>query len=238
MKKLMLLHYKADYNTNDIWKEAIKRGFSTERVSGYVLSDIIKNYDYVRYYGNTLQAEQLGNVFPFKFHKIDPSILASSDYAGRKVRLMKFSELSRPRVESLFIKPVYQKFFTAKIYAPDDELDGTPLEDDLIYVQDVVDIRDEIRCFCLNGEIRTASYYRINKEFEQVNADNIVNKIGLQYIVKNLYENFKLPPGVVLDFGLTNKGQWIFIEPNEAWASGMYYCDPDKCFDVILESQF
>ena len=47
----------------------------------------------------------------------------------------------------------------------------------------------------------------------------------------------KLPKGVVLDFGLMDNGMWSLIEFNEAWASGLYYCDPEKCFDVIVESQ-
>lgn len=57
-------------------------------------------------------------------------------------------------------------------------------------------------------------------------------------IMKTLKELALLyPRGVVLDFGYTSDGKWCFIEPNEAWASGLYACDASKCLDVILASQ-
>ncbi len=45
------------------------------------------------------------------------------------------------------------------------------------------------------------------------------------------------PRGIVLDFAYTSKHEWCFLEPNEAWASGLYGCDPELCIDVIEASQ-
>jgi hypothetical protein len=49
--------------------------------------------------------------------------------------------------------------------------------------------------------------------------------------------NARLPEGVVMDFGRLASGEWALVEFNEAWASGIYYCDPDRALDVIVASQ-
>lgn len=237
MKKLLLLHYNADCNTNDIWKAAIQSGWATERVHDDNIPERSINFDYVRYYGNTLQAERCKDKFPFKFYPLN-AVLHKCDFIGREIRLAKFSELYMPFTEVVFVKPVYQKYFTAKIYNRGETIDAAQLPNDDIYIQRPVEIIDEIRCFCLDGEILTSSYYKKDKEYNPENTDSIVKNIGLHHMVKGLNKQGFLPKAVVLDFGLTPDRGWIFIEPNEAWASGLYGCDPRKCLEVIENSQY
>ncbi len=45
-----------------------------------------------------------------------------------------------------------------------------------------------------------------------------------------------LPIGLVIDFWQLENGDWALIEFNEAWCSGLYWCDPNKCLDVIINS--
>jgi hypothetical protein len=237
MKKLLLLHYHCDYSSNDIWRAAVRNGYATERIHDASIGERSKNFDFVRYYGNTLQVERVGDKFPFNFYKMDPTILTKTPLTKRKVELMQFRHLPQPMSERKFVKPFYQKYFPAKVYEIGQYIDFAQLSDDLIYMQEPINIIDEVRCFCLNGEVLTASYYHKDKKFELENIDNnIPNEI--RSMVKELYKNFNFAPGCVLDFGTTDKGEWIFIEPNEAWASGVYNCNPDKCLEVIVNSHY
>lgn len=236
MKKLLLLHYHCDYSSNDVWLAAIRNGYATERIHDENIGERSKDFKFVRYYGNTLQAERVGNKFPFSFFPLSPNILAETPLTKRSVKLARFGDLPEIMTKRLFIKPVHQKYFDAKIYEIGEKIDAAQLPNDLIYIQEPVNILDEVRCFCLDGEILTASYYRKNKEFELENIDdNIPTK--LRYMVAALYMYHDLPPGCVLDFGVNEKGEWLFIEPNEAWASGIYNCDPNKCLEAIVGSQ-
>jgi len=237
MKKLLLLHYHCDYSSNDIWRAAIRAGFATERIHDDSIGERSKNFDYVRYYGNTLQVERVGNKFPFKFYKMDPMILTQTPLAGRRVELCQFKHLPLPMQERKFVKPFYQKYFPAKVYEIGEYIDFAQMADDLIYIQEPINIVDEVRCFCLRGKILTASYYHKNKKFELENIDDKIPEI-LKEMVAGLYMYYRFSPGCVLDFGLTDGGKWIFIEPNEAWASGVYNCNPDECLKVICESQY
>jgi ATP-grasp domain, R2K clade family 3 len=37
----------------------------------------------------------------------------------------------------------------------------------------------------------------------------------------------------VLDVGTRQSGQWAVVEPNAAWGSGLYECDPERVLDVV-----
>ena len=237
MKKLLLLHYHCDYSSNDIWRAAVRAGFATERIHDASIGERSKDFEYVRYYGNTLQVERVGDKFPFKFYQMDPMILTKTPLTGRKIELCQFKHLPQPMQERKFVKPFYQKYFPAKVYEVGEYIDFAQMADDLIYVQEPINILDEIRCFCWNGEVLTSSYYRKNKEFHLENADDSL-PTEIRSMVFRLCKDYDFAPGCVLDFGLTDRGNWIFIEPNEAWASGVYNCNPDECLKVICESQY
>lgn len=237
MKKLLLLHYNADCNTNDIWKAAIQNGWATERIHDDSIGERSAGFDYVRYYGNTLQAERVGHKFPFKFYPIDETILAKCPFTRRRVDLMKFKDLPQPMIEKKFVKPFYQKYFPAKVYDIGEKIDFAQMDNDLIYAQEPVSFVNEIRCFCLDGKILTASYYRKDKEYCPENINLKYLDLIIHLMVSGLYK-YNLPRGCVLDFGLLDNGKWAFLEPNEAWASGIYDCEPKKCLEVIENSQY
>jgi hypothetical protein len=247
MKSLMFLHNRHTPDDQDIWKEAIRRGWNTARVNQIDVKDKMEGFDFVRYYGNTLHGAQIENQLPFKFVPIDYSILAkiSDYYTSRHIHYMRFADLKQPVQEDLFIKPARDKFFEAKVYLRGSMIEGTPQGDDMVYVSDVVRFMDEVRCFVLDGEIQTASLYRIDgisyREVdmppEEINFDDQLKDTIIPKWTKEICSKFKLPRGVVIDFGRFHDGGWAVIEFNEAWASGLYYCRPDKCFDVIVASQ-
>jgi hypothetical protein len=238
MKPLLLLHHRADCNTNDIWRAAIQAGWSTERVdmAGRVI--IPEGTPKVRYYGNTLHMEMIERFLPIRCLPLDLTVLASTPLTKRRVRLMRAEELGH-LTEVAFIKPAQNKWFPAKVYeagdSPKRSQGGAGLPSDLIYVQEPVDMINEIRCFCLDGKIHTASYYRIGHEYCPLGIDEVDRPKVLDDMVAELAPYY--PRGVVLDFAYTRYHEWVFLEPNEAWASGIYGCDPVKCLEVIEASQ-
>jgi hypothetical protein len=246
MKKLMLLHNRYTHNDNDIWSIAIKNGWSTARTNQYQVKEHMEGYDFIRYYGNTMHAEQIKDQLPFKFLLINPYVLTRlSDITKRKISCFEYWSLKQPLEKKCFIKPVHEKFFEAKIYEIGENIFGAPLPNDFIYVSETINFIDEVRCFVLNGKVLTSSLYRINKESyqdvdmspEQINFDDKIKDTPIEQYVKEICSEHDLPPGIVIDFGRLPNGEWALIEFNEAWASGLYFCDPQKCFEVIVASQ-
>jgi hypothetical protein len=236
MKSLLLLHYRADCNTNDIWRAAIRSGWSTERVADQI-GGACDGAAKVRYYGNTLHASRIADQLPIRFLPLDLTVLAKTPLTKRRVELMRLSEVPKVRDGDYFIKPAQEKWFPARIYEPSEIVapEGGTLADDLVYVQQRVDMINEVRCFCLDGKILTASYYRIGHEYCPVGIDDVDRPKALDEMVAELAPHY--PRGVVLDFAYTSMREWVFIEPNECWASGIYGCDPFRCLEVIEASQ-
>lgn len=248
LKKLLLLDNRHSADSFDIQRVARKRGWETRRTNMYQVNEHCVGYDFVRYYGNTLHAAQIKKGVPFEFRRI-PAFLDSPSllpYTKRKIKTLWYYQLKQPIEEDCFIKPVFDKWFEAKIYRKGESIiDDHVHINDLIYASEITALTHEVRCFCLDGELLTSSYYRINsipwdatnEAPENINFDNKLKDTPLRKYVKEIYQNYPhLPRGAVLDFALTDKGDWIFVEANEAWASGLYYCDYDKCFDSIIQS--
>lgn len=238
MKPLLLLHHRADCNTNDIWRAAIRAGWSTERVDMSGRIDIPPGTPKVRYYGNTLHAAMIEDKLPLRFLHLDLTVLAKTPLTKRRVQLMRAEELG-DLTEPSFIKPAQNKWFPAKIYevgdSPKRSQGGAGLASDWIYVQEPVDMINEVRCFCLDGKIHTASYYRIGHEYCPLGIDEVDRPKVLDDMVAELAPFY--PRGVVLDFAYTSRAEWTYLEPNEAFASGLYGASPEKCLEVIEASQ-
>lgn len=241
MKKRLLLHFRADCNTNDIWKAAIQNGWSTERVHDHNVRAACEGADYVRYYGNTLHADRIKGDLPVRFLPIDLTVLVKTSLTKRHTVLCSFSEIGRVRDEwgykPLFIKPAQEKWFPAKVYQPNEmpAPEGGTLPSDWVYIQEPVDMINEVRCFCLDGKILTASYYRIGHEYCPLGTDEVDRPKVLDEMVAELAPHY--PRGVVLDFAYTSRAEWTYLEPNEAFASGIYGCDSARCLEVIEASQ-
>lgn len=239
MKPLLLLHIRADVNTNDIWRAAISAGWSTERVDMSGRVQIPEGTPKVRYYGNTLHLEMINHHVPVTCYPLDLTVLATTKLTKRRVTLMRADELTES-ADRRFIKPAVQKWFAARVYEPGEtpcrKLGSSILPSDLIYVQDPVDMINEVRCFCLDSKVLTASYYRISHDYCPVGIDGVDRPKAIDAMVAELAPHY--PRGVVLDFAYTSDHQWCFLEPNECWAAGIYGCDPVRCLEVIDASQY
>ena len=248
MKNLLLLHNRFTADDSDIWRVAIRRGWTTERTNMFQIKKHMEGYDNVRYYGNTLHAAQIEDQLPFELSPIDYSWLAKLKlYTKRNIEYIQYKDLIQPIQKEQFIKPARDKWFECKVFQIGETISGSPLADDMIYTSELVKFTDEVRCFVLDGEILTSSLYRIktfpydqsNENPEDINFDKRIKDTPIPQMVKMICSKVGngLPRGVVIDFGYTENKKWSLIEFNEAWACGLYYCDPEKCFDVIIESQ-
>lgn len=239
---LMLLSHRYDVDTQDIWREAVRRNWRIERI-GSARIDIERKLnprpDRVRYYGNTLLVDEAEKHLPIQFSKIDPrNLIELTEFTQRRIRLIPFRDLTRPIGERVFVKCPYTKWIESRVYEKGETLDGFSIKpDDWIYVQEPIEIIDEIRCFVLKGEILTASFYRVNREFAPKLVDDMGLWRSLQNLAQKIFAAKAWPDGIVFDFGLTKDKRIVFIEINEAWASGLYHCVPSACFDVIVASQ-
>jgi hypothetical protein len=247
VNKLLLLHNRYTPDDADIWRVAVRAGWHTQRTNALQVADHVKGYDMVRYYGNTLHASQLpSEALPFKFTDIDYSYLARlTQFTRRPIDYIRFETLGQPLKQDAFIKPARDKWFEARVYKAGETITGSPMGGDEIYVSGIVKFVDEVRCFVLDGEIQTSSLYRINGQVwdltglppDMINFDKQLPNTPLSEYVREICKIHTLPKGVVIDFGRLPNGDWVLIEFNEAWASGLYYCDPHKCLNVIIESQ-
>lgn len=248
MKKLLLLHNRHTPDDSDIWRVAIKRGWSTARTNKLQVKEHMEGFDLIRYYGNTLHATMIEDQLPFQFLEINPKHLTTLSETKRIIRLNWWRDVKEGITVPgrCFFKPVSEKWFEARVYEKDEVITAHGIiNGDAFYASNPVNFIDEVRCFVLNGHVLTSSLYRINKvnyqevnpESFEINFDQKIKDTPIQEYVTSIFQKVDLPAGLVMDFGLMDNGEWSLIEFNEAWASGLYYCDPEKCFDVIVESQ-
>lgn len=244
-ENLLVLHTRQTCDDASVWREAIRRSWKTVRA--HPADPIAGKYENIRYYGNVLHAHMIKVAqpsFPVKFAELPSHYLNSLSFnniINRKVQLMKYYRLVQPLQQDCFIRCTGIKWFNSKVYYKGESLPEGSLPDDYIYVQQIVEFEDEIRCFVVGDNIVTASYYRRNKIHKEDNADED-GVIGLlSYQIPKIRQFATLPYGVVLDFGSirTSKSsrRWELIEANEAWAAGIYDCDPAGVFDAVIASQ-
>lgn len=232
---LLILPARSTSVEDGIWREAIRRKWNIERIDPTDDKQVFKSDDcIIRYYGNVLDYTRFQFRFNLEVEPLSPWAITNLPFnvLGRSIQCGKYKDLEQPFKKELFVKCVNHKWFPAKVYSIGESILSSSQPDDLIYVQDVVHFQHEIRCFTVNGKVLTASWYRKDGVFSPEHLEDVPQS------VTELVEvcSHKYPRGVVLDFGLID-GRWYLIEANEAWASGLYDCDPSKAFDCIVASQ-
>ena len=252
MENILLLHQRYTPDDQAIWKHAINNGWRTERFGmtradfEYKIGQNLTGKHFV-YYGNMLHTDATKDFLPVQFAPINPNNLSSENIArflGRKIEIITGAQLKEERFKSkTFYKSASVKWIESKVYNSDGEIEKSAIVDsDLYYRQNPIDIRHEIRCFVINGEIVTASFYRQNKEFEPLRIQNVPSQI--REMAKEIWGKIGLtwPNGIVFDFAQISPaydkdGDFIFLEANEAYASGLYDCSVPECFETIRASQ-
>lgn len=260
---LLLLHNRYSYSTVDIERAAKNRGWDFERIIGDNINELVEGYDNdkIFYYGNTIEFPKIIIKLPIKEVLLNPKLLDASDTLTKRSTMTRtFKEFSSPELFSLplfdvtkpftfdiFCKPFGDKIFEAKVYKKGERLelnhpDFIPFaghENDFIHMSNPINyIHSEIRCFCLNGKVLTASYYRMMSKWEQARCEKSdLDSTDIPQMVEKLYDRHPgLPPGTVFDFGWNLELDWFLIEQNQSWASSIYSCDPDLALESIIHS--
>lgn len=163
-----------------------------------------------------------------------------SSLTGRRIETGVLDEM--PADGPLYAKPAEAKvrgFVSAKytkqqiedIYAAE----NVPSETILQWSPDILSMNHEHRFFVANGEIMAGSPYFV---------DSIVYKAGMTSPFSEEAKSFALdalqelkdnqPPAFTLDVAKNERtGEWLIVEANPAWSSGLYGCNHAAVMNVL-----
>jgi len=159
-------------------------------------------------------------------------------YLKRKVDFMTLAEAKR-LTETKFIKPADDKVFPASIYKPGELITHEViLGDTPTLVSDIVNFDLEYRCFVNETRVMTWSNYIFHdniadpRYWNMVPYDDITPFSFVNDLIYDLSWNRDLAPSVIDVGRIPGKG-WAIIETNQAWASGIYGCDPHQVLSIL-----
>ena len=167
-------------------------------------------------------------------------------YTKRQIYFMPMKD-ARKIAERKFIKPADDKCFEARVYEPGEFKPHESIPDDYpVLVSEIVQWDLEYRFFVgqyqgammpftwsnylFYGEINSPKFHRM------VPADlqNIEQFVSDMLWSCNAH-NVETVPSVI-DVGVIPDKDWAVIESNQAWASGLYGCDPLEAIKVMEQS--
>jgi len=182
-------------------------------------------------------AQQMG--WTLKQNPFDWLAKLPPEYLKRKVEFMTLSQ-AKLITERKFIKPADDKCFEAKVYEPGTFKPHEIIQDDYpVLVSEPVEFTLEYRTFVYGNRVKTWSNYIYNgyiadpKLWEAVPA---YEEMPQEFVQDMLYWNDVSSEPAVIDVGYIPDKGWAIIETNQAWASGLYGCDPLKALQVMEQS--
>ncbi len=186
-------------------------------------------------------AQQMG--WSLKANPFDWLSKVPQKYLKRQVDFMTLGE-AKKLTQTKFIKPADDKVFQASVYTPGTLVTHEAIPDDTpSLVSDVVEFDLEYRCFVDNeGHIATWSNYVCYDHIAEPRYYDMVPMSGqtpMDFLNDYLDEvclagNGPVPS--VIDVGRIKGKGWAIIETNQAWASGLYGCEPMDALRVMKEA--
>lgn len=195
--------------------------------------------DVIAVYGEDIYAEIVAEQCHLTLTKPDDNWLAgiSETFTKRRISYGQLQEFIHD--ENIFIKCSDFKSFKAGVYDKVTDIKGFDSVDlnATVFTSEVVEWNLEVRCFVLNGEIKTHSSYWRNDSFDTDSLSETEQKDLFDFF-GNFIQHYSssLPNAIVLDFGIIKGKGWALIEANPAWCSGLYACDAEKALEVIVAS--
>jgi hypothetical protein len=196
-------------------------------------------------------AQQMG--WTLKQNSFDWLAKLHPNYLKRKVEFMTLKE-AKKITERKFVKPADDKCFEAKIYEPGEFKPHDSIQDDYpVLVSEPVEFDLEYRTFVGPSYGISDPSIRVHTWSNYIMYEHIADPKYWSMIPMDEecepYEfvNDLLHDAKFHDFGITTvpsvidvgriKGKgWAIIETNQAWASGLYGCDPGQVLKVLEES--
>ncbi len=156
-----------------------------------------------------------------------------NSYAGRKIYMSTIDAVAESNYITypIFIKPAdIGKLFNGSIVGSQSEMktfqvyNKTEGRDIPIMVSEVVNFLSEFRAFVLNGEIldcrKYLGDYRKHPDYK---------------IIENAIKDYSTSPvAYAMDFGVTDKGETLLIEVNDAHSLGTYGLDSYQYLRMIM----
>jgi hypothetical protein len=165
------------------------------------------------------------------------------EFLLRELRQMTLGEALQLPGES-FIKHSVSKAFPAAVYNSRTLAEATAkiLPKALVHVGEPVAWTVEYRCFVSERVVMTISPYRRHGEISEDHANLLGAPQAEIATAKHFAESVlgssavDCPPAFVLDVGIIDGRGWAVVEFNEAWASGIYACDPRCVLETLLRA--
>lgn len=104
------------------------------------------------------------------------------------------------------------------------------------FISKLKDVKNEVRCFVINGKLSTASYYRIDYvplSEEITYNDNIF--YFLQNKITEIEKYYKPSDCYVIDFNIDDNKNLKVIEYNSLNSSGLYHCSADNIIKDLIK---
>lgn len=186
-------------------------------------------------------AQQMG--WELKLNSFDWLARVPQKFLKRQVDFMTLGEAKKLQTTK-FIKPADDKVFQAKVYVPGDLVTPDVVTDDTpTLVSDIVQFDLEYRCFVdSNGRVQTWSNYIFfdhiadPRMWKMVPDDDMPMWLFVEKAVTLMALNGTPTEPSVVDVGYIHGKGWAIIESNQAWASGLYGCDPMQALRVMEKS--
>ncbi|NUM32976.1 MAG: ATP-grasp domain-containing protein [Candidatus Brocadiae bacterium] len=138
-----------------------------------------------------------------------------------------------------FVKPSIGKFFRSGLYNQKSLSKATKNlpNNMLVQIQEPVIWTAEYRCFVVEKRTVSVSSYFSNSHQLFFNASNSELKEAKRF-ANSIFEEYDIdtPPSFTLDIGIIKSEGWAVVECNEAWAAGIYSCDPVKVLKALLKA--
>ena len=219
-----------------IWRAAVGRGWPVVRARGIQFPDIDDSeiVIYVEALFAAVIAKKVGRKL------LDPSESWLSqvphEFTKRKIELATLGD-ARTLTEPAFVKPPNEKSFVAQVYETGTQLPDEFDDDTSVLIAEPVKWESELRCFCLDGKVKTISPYLQSGVHAKVNnyradAQDLETASCFAETVLEATRSIT-PNAIVLDVGQIEGKGWAVVEANGAWGSGIYGCDPNAVLDVI-----
>ena len=240
----LLLHPRFDEDSQLIWQAAVSRGWSVMR-AGYDLGlgpDPTLRDELVLYGGAEWGASVAAQMGISLLSLPDDWLINASYDLTKRVSIKQTIRWTRERSAfPVFAKSVTGKQIASRVYHSAD--DFPPESDDIeVLAQPPLQWMREYRAFVLDGEVRALSMYADNGQLrvEPWGFGHSGTREAATFAYESVRLAENLPRAFVLDvgelYGRDWFDRWAVVEPNPAWCSGLYACDPDKALDVIAAS--
>lgn len=221
---------------------ALKAGWLVRRLANWRAPEEFKGRTDLVAYGEPLFVAAMAQYYCLALIEPPFDWLAKlpEHHIQRRIELINLQD-ARQRTAPLFAKPADDKCFPAGAYSSGAEIAASNLLPPSVpvLVSEIVSFSLEYRFFVLDRTARTFSIYAKNGEVveSRSSADVTQDQEACAFLATLLADqNVAIPPAVVIDVGKLDNGNWVIVEANPVFGSGIYHCDPDCVLPVLARS--